>query len=303
MTAHVQRPEFCLKYLAPGRLVRIVEDERTAGSAKEVSGEGARSGGGVDWGWGIVIGFSKRGAGVEANVEEGEEGEVLEKAHTEDEVHDASNPAAFIVNVLLPAAAGAAGKDGEAGMGLGSGGGRKRKADCGNVELDQKEEEDMIRRLVPYDWDCCLSQGLGKSGQVDDRKEDNGVEQEEERKWIPVVLPMLLTCVQNISTVKIPLGNLLDKEGGGGGVCDLRSKAAQTRLLQIAMRAVAFFQGGDCDGGFLKSSSREREWQRALPMVDPMAGEREEGRRELVTVCHQLKEVDARVRKSVWQVN
>ncbi len=124
----MQTPQVCLKYLAPGRLVRAVED--LAGTAKAVGdvleskryedrsrgiagrSKGRSSGvgdhGTVDWGWGVVLGWErvskmKEGKRGENEREEGEEGEVVGVAEVE-EAHllDVSSPDAFVVYVLLP---------------------------------------------------------------------------------------------------------------------------------------------------------------------------------------------------------
>jgi hypothetical protein len=129
----MQTPQVCLKYLAPGRLVRAVEDlagtAKTAGDvleskryedrSREIAGRlkwrssgvgvnGNGDQGTVDWGWGVVLGWErvskmKEGKREENEREEGEEGEVVGVAEVE-EAHllDVSSPDAFVVYVLLP---------------------------------------------------------------------------------------------------------------------------------------------------------------------------------------------------------
>ena len=123
-------------------------------------------------------------------------------------------------------------------------------------------------------------------------------------------------------------------EGAGGeegcesslASCDLRANSAQRALLTVAMRAIAFFQGrgavreegdsfaqrggggdglqGDGDIGKGRTAERGtggevREWERALPLIDP-AGVGEDVGKRIETVCRQWREVDGRIRASTW---
>ena len=128
MAQYLQQPEVALPWLVPGRLVRIVEerggDDHTSrieldayeGKGEGVSKDGQKGSGSghssrgirscglgkrggvvVEWGWGVVVGFKRRGLGQADDAEEGE----VKEGGEEEETLDASDPNAWIVYVLL----------------------------------------------------------------------------------------------------------------------------------------------------------------------------------------------------------
>jgi hypothetical protein len=229
MSAYVQRPEFALRFLVPGRVVRVVEgslaEEKRREAKLSLSVGSAVEGGKsseVDWGWGVVLGFERRGQDRDGNQEgEVEDGEVLEQAV--EQQPDEASADSIVVYVLLPAVedVGSAGasKGGGAGVRAGVGGeegGRKRRADCSDAALELAEEQELLRRLSPYfggggrgvHRTCsavCKATVAGEEGAM--LRGD---------AWRPVILPMLLSCVKGISSVKLLLpGAVAGGEGGG----------------------------------------------------------------------------------------
>ena len=92
----------------------------------------------------------------------------------------------------------------------------------------------------------------GEGGQV------NEVNGKECAEWRPVILPMLLSCIRSISSVKV---HLPGERGCGGeslaAIVDLRSSTAQRTILVAAMKAFALFQNKDTGAGC--EGKRERE--------------------------------------------
>ena len=162
LSAYVQRPEFALRFLVPGRVVRVVEGLSSAvegaGMASSVAvatsggnGSGGSSavdmhagkGGGVDWGWGVVLGFAKQQQ-ERLESEECEEGEVV--STQAEPPPDETSADSVVVYVLLPAVEAG---DAEAGAG-GGGGGRKRRTDSDDAVLDREDDDAALQRLSPY---------------------------------------------------------------------------------------------------------------------------------------------------------
>ncbi len=161
ISAYVQRPQFALRFLVPGRVVRVVEGSSAEGKRGEVKlglsvGSPVECGKSreVDWGWGVVLGFERRG---QDGTQEGavEDGEVMEQAV--EQQPDETSADSIVVHVLLPAVedVGSAGPPvgGGAGGRVGVGGeqgGRKRRADCSDAALEREDEQELLRRLSPY---------------------------------------------------------------------------------------------------------------------------------------------------------
>ena len=93
----------------------------------------------------------------------------------------------------------------------------------------------------------------GEGGQV---HEVNGKECAE---WRPVILPMLLSCIRSISSVKVHLPGERGCGGESRAAIDLRSSTAQRTILVAAMKALAFFQNNDTGAGCEGKSERETD--------------------------------------------
>ncbi len=281
LAAHLRQPEICLRYLSPGRVVRVVEGGggRVAGGARRLpprdqesrdqesrdqesrpaETHGARAGG-LDWGWGAVVGFARKGegSGGGGELEDGEvAGNVGEQARSGDGGRE-GNARDFVVYVLLAA---------REEDGVGERGGRKRKVQevvCGDEE--EREEKVKVQEVVcgdesaaagagadgnrggrrivggevePCDWQRVLLQGVaggegpraaagregagagaGEGGMQAGPSETGGWRQAGSSVsggWQPVILPLELSAIRGISSVRLPLparGRSLDQQHG-----------------------------------------------------------------------------------------
>ena len=246
VSAYVQHQDLCLKYLVPGRVVRVVEE------AQERCDEG-----GEDWGWGVVVSWDKR-RGSKA-----EEGEVIEGHCMQNGSHEW-----VVVNVLV--AAKVIGADEDLGVEEGR---RKRKRKAGAVEggpeVDLEEDEEALLDISAFNWWLLEAEG--------------GVGAERgDPAWRPVVLPMLLSCIRGLSSVRVKLP---------AAKAGMRVGDIQREVVASVMRAAVILRGGGAPG----AGGGSREWQRALPLLDFAA----EGG-DMKALLLQLQEVDIKIRSSPW---
>jgi hypothetical protein len=208
----------------------------------------------------VVVGFS-RGASASKELEDGE---------VADETQTPANGACsdkFVVYVLLAARE----EGGDAGAGASRRGAVKRKA-AGD---DSGSGGDV---LEPCDWRLLLQEHEGSADQVPGSGSGGDKPRPhlptpplptphlptpaEHHSWRPVLLPLPLSALQGISSVRVPLAlaaglslggvrstqDAVACEGHGNAQaaaapapCDVRSSSTQRSILQCTVRAVSFF--------------------------------------------------------------
>lgn len=255
----MQNPETCLKYLSPGRLVRVVEGGGgdCKGHCEHPVYKDATRHRALDWGWGVVVGFS-RGADASKELEDGE---------VADDTQTPANGACcdeFVVYVLLAARE----EGGDAGAGSTERGAPRRGAVKRKAAGDDSGSRSGGDVLEPCDWSLLLQEHEGQADQVPgsgssgDNPRPHLSTPAEQYSWRPVMLALPLSALQAISSVRVPLAARESLSLGGvrstqdafacdghenaqaaaaPAPCDVRSSSTQRSILQCMVRAVSFF--------------------------------------------------------------